>query len=89
MLLTQKLKFCILAYDTATKTVVTRLTGDVKDRVGRPSEIGHRLLIDPSGRFMAFFVTQGLLKVLVIDYPVSKVSSSLPSLTFKELFNVR
>eukprot|EP00965_Chrysotila_dentata_P032707 1089815-Pleurochrysis_carterae.AAC.1 len=33
---TERFKFCIIAYDTTTKEIVTRANGDISDRTGAP-----------------------------------------------------
>jgi DNA damage-binding protein 1 len=62
-ILTEKKHFCILGYDAATKKLVTRASGNVKDRVGRDIESGQRAFIDPDNRVIGMLLYEGLLKV--------------------------
>jgi DNA damage-binding protein 1 len=81
--MTHKLKFCILTYDPHRKQIATKAFGDLRDRIGRPSERGPILLVDPQQKMVAFFLVQGLLKVLLIE------SAGKVGVHFKEPFNIR
>ena len=64
--LTEKKHFCIL-YCDAMRKVVTRTTGNLKDRVGRDTEYGQRGFVDPDRRMIATLLYEGLMKVIPIE----------------------
>ena len=64
--LTEKKHFCVL-YCDAMRKVVTRTTGNLKDRVGRDTEHGQRGFVDPDRRMIATLLYEGLLKVIPIE----------------------
>lgn len=63
--LTERKKIAVLAYDSAQRKIVTKSMGNVKDRIGRDSEMGQRGFIDPEGRLIGMILYDGLLKVSV------------------------
>jgi DNA damage-binding protein 1 len=67
--LTEKKYFCIFSYDATTKTLITRAKGDLGDRVGKPVENGHRILIDPGRRVIGLLLYEGLMKVIYHNNP--------------------
>ncbi|KAL4855081.1 DNA damage-binding protein 1 [Chlorella vulgaris] len=67
LLLTERNKFCVLAFDEASGELVTRANGDASDRVGRQVELGQRGLVDPQQRLIGLHIYDGLLKVIPMD----------------------
>jgi len=65
--LVEKKHFSVIGYDTEKKALVTRATGNLKDRVGRESGHGYRGFIDPDNRMIAMFLYDGLLKIIPIE----------------------
>lgn len=65
-LLTEKKHFSIIEYNSGTKKLVTRATGNVKDRVGRDIDGGQRGFIDPDNRMIAMLLYDGLIKVCFV-----------------------
>jgi hypothetical protein len=61
--LSERKHFTVLIYDIASKKIIPKATGNVKDRVGRDIESGHRGFIDPEHRMIAMLLYEGLLKV--------------------------
>jgi len=78
--LTERKNFCVLRYDTVTKSVKTISAGNVKDKVGRDIATGLCGIVDNQHHIISMLVYEGLLKVFPID-PHSGV--------VKECFNVR
>eukprot|EP00741_Cyanophora_paradoxa_P005067 tig00000851_g4909.t1 len=78
-IVTERYKTCLLAYDPKTKEIVTRASGDVMDRIGRPTDSGHIGLVDPDKRVICLHLYDGLLKVIPID----------PKGNLKEAYNIR
>ncbi|CAL5227828.1 g10856 [Coccomyxa viridis] len=64
---TERCKFCVLEYNSETGELMTRASGDVKDRVGRPVENGQIGIIDPWCRMIGLHLYDGLFKVIPID----------------------
>ncbi|CAK0750170.1 hypothetical protein CVIRNUC_001969 [Coccomyxa viridis] len=64
---TERCKFCVLEYNQETGELVTRASGDVKDRVGRPVENGQIGIVDPWCRMIGLHLYDGLFKVIPID----------------------
>ena len=60
---------------------MTRASGDVKDRVGRPVENGQIGIIDPWCRMIGLHLYDGLFKVPHISYPC-KVRTLMELLAF-------
>lgn len=76
--LTERKYFCILGYDEVSRKVVSRATGNIKDRVGRELESGIKAIVDPEYRVIGAVLYEGLLKIIPIE-----------GSSFKEAFNVR
>ncbi|OQR96245.1 DNA damage-binding protein [Achlya hypogyna] len=64
---TQRYQFCLLAYDAATKTIVTRAHGNIRDTIGRMSDVLTSGNIDPDGRLIGMNLYEGYLKVIPMD----------------------
>jgi DNA damage-binding protein 1 len=64
---TERYHFCVLAYDTATRELVTRAGGDIQDRIGRPTDNGQVGIIDPDCRMIGLHLYDGLFKIIPID----------------------
>ena len=77
---TERHKFCLLAFEEATGSLVTRAAGDASDRVGRPADSGQLGAVDPRCRAIALHLYDGLLKVI----PCEGARGEL-----REAFNVR
>ncbi|OWZ04928.1 DNA damage-binding protein [Phytophthora megakarya] len=66
-IVTQRFQFCVLAYDAATQQVVTKAHGNIRDSIGRSSEIVTSGNIDPEGRLIGMNLYEGYFKVIPID----------------------
>lgn len=77
---TQRFQFCVLAYDPATQQVVTKAHGNIRDSIGRSSEIVTTGNIDPEGRLIGMNLYEGYFKVIPIDSNKG---------ILKETFNIR
>lgn len=77
------MQFCIIYYDEIKNCILTKCTGDLKDRIGRPTENGPIIIVDSSKRYIGFFVVQGILKVLPLEYNKNN------QLIFRDIYNVR
>eukprot|EP00252_Welwitschia_mirabilis_P019638 TRINITY_DN4603_c0_g1_i1.p1 TRINITY_DN4603_c0_g1~~TRINITY_DN4603_c0_g1_i1.p1 ORF type:complete len:1092 (+),score=216.35 TRINITY_DN4603_c0_g1_i1:257-3532(+) len=64
---TERYKFCVLQWDPAGNKLVTRWSGDVSDRIGRPTDNGQIGIIDPDCRLIGLHLYDGLFKVIPID----------------------
>uniref|UniRef100_A0A7S3QK85 DNA damage-binding protein 1 n=1 Tax=Dunaliella tertiolecta TaxID=3047 RepID=A0A7S3QK85_DUNTE len=62
--LVERLKFCVLEFDPSTRELVTRAQGDLRDPVGRPSDEGHLVDVDPAQRVIGLHLYDGLLKIV-------------------------
>jgi len=78
-ILTERYDVCVLRYDTATGTIRTHSSGNVRDIIGRPTEGGQIGIVDPSCRLIGLHLYDGLFKVVPLESD-GKV---------KEAFNVR
>mmetsp|Transcript_63382 Transcript_63382/g.200458 ORF Transcript_63382/g.200458 Transcript_63382/m.200458 type:complete len:1099 (-) Transcript_63382:192-3488(-) len=78
-ILTERYKFCVLAYDQESGELVTRAMGDVQDRIGRPTDNGSIGIIDHDCRLIGLHLYDGLFKVIPIDEKGA----------LKEAFNIR
>jgi hypothetical protein len=72
-ILTEHKHICILGYDAVNKKLVTRATGNCKDRIGRELECGVTAIVDPENRYICLMLYEGLMKVsvqqcLVVDF---------------------
>ncbi|KAF0696243.1 hypothetical protein As57867_012953, partial [Aphanomyces stellatus] len=66
-LCTQRYQFCVLEYDASTKTVVTKAHGNIRDSIGRMSEVITGGNIDPEGRLLGMNLYEGYFKVIPMD----------------------
>lgn len=64
---TERYKFCVLQFDMASGEIITRSTGDVSDRIGRPTDIGQIGIVDPECRLIGLHLYDGLFKVIPIN----------------------
>ncbi|KDO31423.1 hypothetical protein SPRG_04038 [Saprolegnia parasitica CBS 223.65] len=64
---TQRHQFCVLAYDPATKSIVTRAQGNIRDPIGRMSDVVTSGNIDPEGRLIGMNLYEGYFKVIPMD----------------------
>eukprot|EP01041_Mallomonas_annulata_P009800 gene9800-20388_t len=65
-ILTDRKHFSVLSFDSSSKKLVTRATGNLRDKVGRDLESGSFGLIDPDNRVIGIFLYEGLMKVISI-----------------------
>lgn len=77
---TERHKFCLLAFEEATGSLVTRAAGDASDRVGRPADAGQLGAVDPRCRAIALHLYDGLLKIIPCEGSRGEL---------REAFNVR
>ncbi len=61
--LSERKQFSILSYNKDTNKIVTRASGNLRDKVGRDLDSGPLGLIDPENRVIAVFLYEGLVKV--------------------------
>jgi DNA damage-binding protein 1 len=78
-LATERWKFCVLEYDSATGELLTRAMGDVSDRIGKPVDSGQIAHIDPERRMIGLHIYDGFFKVIPMDTRGA----------LKEAFNIR
>lgn len=64
-ILTEKKHFSVIGFDSVKKKLITRASGNVKDRVGRDIESGQKGFIDPNNSMIAMLLYEGLLKVIL------------------------
>ena len=62
-ILTEHKHFCVLAFDPVGRKVITKATGNSRDRVGRDLDAGMRTIVDPESRYICMLIYEGLLKV--------------------------
>eukprot|EP01091_Cochliopodium_minus_P000594 TRINITY_DN1052_c0_g2_i2.p1 TRINITY_DN1052_c0_g2~~TRINITY_DN1052_c0_g2_i2.p1 ORF type:complete len:680 (-),score=176.68 TRINITY_DN1052_c0_g2_i2:1364-3403(-) len=62
---TESYQFCVLKYEN--NSIITTTNGDIKDRVGKPVDIGHIVIIDPSCSLILMHLYDRVLKILPID----------------------
>eukprot|EP00960_Hanusia_phi_P003968 116510-Hanusia_phi.AAC.2 len=79
-ILTERLKFCIVEYDSTTGELITKAMGDVQDSVGKAVDGGPIAHIDPEKRMIGFLLYDGLFKVIPIDTRNGQL---------REAFNIR
>jgi DNA damage-binding protein 1 len=77
-ILTEHKHICVIGYDSSTKKLVTRATGNCKDRIGRELECGVTAIVDPENRYICMMLYEGLMKMIQLDGP-----------GIKDTFNVR
>ena len=66
-LLTERLKFCVLDYDSGSGELLTKALGDVTDAVGRMIDSGPIMHIDPDRRLIGLHLYDGFFKVIPVD----------------------
>ena len=76
---TERYRFAVVAYDRETRQVVTRAHGMSADRVGKPTNSGQIVLVDPESRVIGMHLYDGLFKCVPIE----------PSGRLIEAFNAR
>ena len=64
---TERLMFCVLAYDQTTGAITTRAMGDLSNTIGRPCEHGLIGEVDPECRLIGSQAYDGLFKVVPMD----------------------
>lgn len=64
--LTERYFFSVLSFDSNTKKLDTRATGNLRDKVGRDLESGPIGLIDPDNRVIGVFLYEGVMKIIPI-----------------------
>jgi len=64
---TDRIKFCVLVYDSLTGEIKTRANGDAVDKVGNLAGIGQIGLVDPECRMLGMHIYDGFFKVIPID----------------------
>lgn len=78
-LLTAKYNAAILEYRESDGEIITRAYGNVAERIGRPSETGMIVVIDPECKMIGLRISDGLFKVI----PLQKDNRELKA------FNIR
>jgi DNA damage-binding protein 1 len=66
-LVTERYQYFILGWDKDSHQMVTKANGNIKDRIGRPTDSGHKGLVDPENRLFGLHLYDGLFKVIPID----------------------
>ncbi|CAH0488401.1 unnamed protein product [Peronospora farinosa] len=66
-IVTQRFQFCVLAYDAATQQILTKAHGNIRDSIGRSSEIVTSGNIDPEGRLIGMNLYEGYFKIIPVD----------------------
>jgi DNA damage-binding protein 1 len=64
---TERHAFCVLSYDASRGELITRASGDLSDRIGRPSECGQLGVVDPECRCVGLHAYDGLFKIIPMD----------------------
>ena len=64
---TERLMFCVLAYDQTSGAIATRAMGDLSNTIGRPCEHGLIGEVDPECRLIGSQAYDGLFKVVPMD----------------------
>jgi DNA damage-binding protein 1 len=82
---TERYKYCIIEYDTANNSIRTVATGDMKHRIGRPSESGQIVIIDPKQSLLALHQYDGLLQVALFSPTTGALASEFLDLRIDEL----
>jgi DNA damage-binding protein 1 len=65
LILTERKHFSLISYDCIEKKILTRATGNLKDRIGRECENGIKAQIDPECRLICMTLNEGVYKVKV------------------------
>jgi len=63
-ILTERLDFAVIKYDTRLQGVVTLVAGSLASKLGRRCPLGEFVALDPSARCLAVYAYDGLLKVV-------------------------
>lgn len=64
---TEKHQIRVLAYDPDRDCLVTRASGSAASPYRQPSEVGHKLLVAPSGDFIALHCYDGLVRIIPVN----------------------
>ncbi|KAJ3326837.1 DNA damage-binding protein 1a, partial [Blyttiomyces sp. JEL0837] len=76
---TERHHYFILSWNSETSTVTTEASGDLKERTGCPSAIGHLGSSLANGGCVALHMFQGLLRVLVMPHSQLVESAATPT----------
>jgi DNA damage-binding protein 1 len=69
LITTEKYKMIMLQYNAkASQPIETRSTGDISDMIGRETENGQIVVVDPVCRCVAMHLYEGILKILPLDF---------------------
>ena len=66
-LTTERNLFCVLRYDELKGELITVASGDLSDRIGRPSECGQLCGVDPDCKLIGAHLYDGLFKIIPMD----------------------
>jgi hypothetical protein len=58
---------CIIQYDTKSNQIITRASGDVKDKIGRDTENGYIGIVNPTGSLIGLHLKEGVFKAVSIN----------------------
>jgi len=86
--LTERKHFCVLGWDPTTSNVITRATGNFRDR-GRPMERVDVSFVDPGNRMIGMLLFEGFIKVLPIEDNKLKEAFNVRLETSKKLLDVQ
>ncbi|SPQ98347.1 DNA damage-binding protein 1 [Plasmodiophora brassicae] len=67
VIVTERLQFAVIAYDEATRQIVTKASGSCADKIGRLTDNGLHAEVDPTCRVLAMHAYDGLLKVVPLS----------------------
>ncbi|EFA82352.1 UV-damaged DNA binding protein1 [Heterostelium album PN500] len=67
-ILTEKYKYCILAFNSESRELVTIATGDAEGTIGRPAEAGQIGIVDPECRMIGMHLYEGLFRVVPLEH---------------------
>lgn len=81
-LLTEKKQFCVLGYDAATKTIINRHKGDVRDKVGSEIDSSCFGTIDPRYRAIGMLLYNGFVKVIILIVALELCYNSAADTTY-------
>lgn len=65
--------------------IITRASGNVADRIGKPSETGILAVIDPKARMIGLRLYDGLFKII----PLDKDNHDLKASNFRLVFHLQ
>ncbi len=77
---TDKYNVLVIEYDHTEKRPICRLSGDIRDKVGRPAECGLKAAVDPTNSVMAVHAYTSMMKFIRLPTSTQRVLES---------FNVR